>query len=121
MQENIVTVSADFLESVAKKNCCSTLNMEKPARSKGQVIAWRGRMWVCTGSVSSHHKTIEADLREVVLEENYHGPPNNPKARGIPYYTGGSLRCLGKTWVMTGFEIQLVPSSEEQPAQLSLL
>ena len=121
MQENTIAVAADFLERVAKKNCCSTLNMEKSAQSKGQVIAWRGRMWVCTGSVSSHHKTIEADLREVVLEENYHGSPNHPKARGVPYYTGGRLRSLGKTWVMTGFEIQLVPSSEEQPAQLSLL
>jgi len=56
MQENTIAVAADFLERVAKKNCCSTLNMEKPARSKGQVIAWRGRMWVCIGSVSSHHK-----------------------------------------------------------------
>ena len=39
MQENTIAVSADFLERVAKQNCCFTLNMEKPALSKGQVIA----------------------------------------------------------------------------------
>ncbi len=113
------SVSQDFLERCAGQNSCSTLNMHEPAKSTGKVISWNRRTWICFGSVSRGHKTLEAMLCEVVPEEVYKGPPNNPKS-GHFFYTGGRFRARGRVWVMTDKEITLVPSDETEIRQLKL-
>lgn len=114
----VIPVPLDFLEKVADQNCCSTLNMHEPHKSRGKVIVWRGKTWACTGSAYKNGCT-EADLREVLPEQDYRGPPNNPKVSGPGYYNGGRFTCRGKAWVMTRLEIRLIPATQSQPAQLS--
>jgi len=116
-----INVPYEFLEDCARKNACASLDMDKPARSTGQVIAWKHHHWVCVGSTSQYLKYLEADLRQVVPEEEYHGPPNDPEVCGFHYYTGGRLRSTGalknQIWVMTDKEITIIPSLKKRGDQ----
>lgn len=109
MMNKKVRVPLAFLEQTAALNCCGTLDMHTPAKSKGQVIEWKRQHWVCVGSSSRHLHTLTADLRQVVPVDQYDGPPPDPEIRGHDYYTGGHLWCRGQEWVMTNIEFTLIP------------
>lgn len=101
-----------FLEQIAEKISCGTLDMTNPAKSSGQVIEFIGRTWIPVGGASQGQHWLDVDLRECVLEKDYQGSPNDPKKRGDAFYTGGRFQFKGKTYVMTSNEITIIPIEE---------
>lgn len=114
-----IAVPRSFLESANDAYSGHLLNVHHPAKSSGKVIQWRQKSWTCTGVLHSNG-VAEVDLREVVPEDQYTGPPNDPKARGPDYYTGGRFTCKGKTWVLTNHRVTLVPDGTSELKQLNL-
>lgn len=110
LREKCMTIRVPYvwLEHCAKQNCCDSLDMFEPSKSRGKVIEWGGCLWVCTGSVSQL-KYLSCELRLIVPAEQYRGPANDPDVSGFHFYTGGRLTCKGKTYVMTNEEVELVP------------
>ena len=116
-------VSQAFLEEVAQKNSCSTLDTEHPAKSKAKLIRWKGKVWICVSSVGQGLKTLGAGLRAVVPESLYLGPPFNKKEH---LYTGVKFHAERAVWVITEESVLLFPSEnaslfpKDEAKQLSL-
>ena len=116
-------VSQAFLEEVAQKNSCSTLDTEHPEKSRATLIPWKGKVWVCVSSVGQGLKTLGAGLRAVVPEPLYSGPPYNEEEH---LYTGVKFHAERAVWVITEDEVLLFPSEdaslfpEDEAKQLSL-
>lgn len=121
MREKHVKVRQEFLDSCAEQNCCGSLDMHDFAKSRGKVIAWRRRHWVCTGS-ASQQGYYEAHLLECVPASDYKGPPHRyfedrgDDGYGNPdlFYLGGQFVCRGQVWVMTDLEVTLHPFTCER-------
>ena len=110
-------VSQNFLEMVAHKNSCSSLDMYEQEKSRGQVIEWGGVFWVCVGSTSQYQSYLDAQLHRVVPKEQYQEPPHSYNGNDPDgYYPGGKFRDRkGKWWVITDDEIEFVPLKEMEP------
>ena len=100
--------SQELITKFAEMNCCHTLDMDKPDKSKGKVFEWRDRLWICTGSCWQYHATFEVDLREVVEAHLYDGPTADINVRGPDYYVGGYFKCKKKEYRMLPFELILI-------------
>jgi len=107
-------VPVSFLEEAANSCSAHSLNND-PKKSTGKVLTWNRRYWVCTGTVSQYLKYREADLREVVPEDSYTGPP--PSKHN---YTGMRFRHGKDFWVITEHKVTLVPNGKPVEMQLPL-
>jgi hypothetical protein len=112
--QNSIPVPVSFLEKTANSCSAHTLNND-PKISTGKVLLWNRKYWVCTNTVSQYLEYLEADLREVVPEGSYTGPP--PSKHN---YTGMRFRHVKARWVITGHQVTLVPNGEPEEMQLAL-
>ena len=104
-----IPVSQAFLEEVAQKNSCSTLDTEHPEKSKAKLIRWNGKIWVCVSSMGQYLKTLGAGLNAVVPESLYLGPPFNKNEH---LYTGVKFHAERAVWVITEESVLLFPSED---------
>jgi hypothetical protein len=104
-----IPASPELMERAYACYSAMTLNVEDRFKSKAKIIPWRGRVWTCTGAASHNHRLLKVDLHEVVPEERYRGEPNQKGSHGPAYYAGVRFTCDRLWWVMTGYEIALVP------------
>lgn len=110
-------VPYEVLEEFGEKNSCATLDDEDWVKSRGEVLAWKRRHWVCVSAVSSGAKGYhEVTLVHTVPEAEYDGPPYDPCWQAEPglRYKGVRLTCKKQAWVMTGTEITLYPIAERR-------
>lgn len=103
-------VSQDVLEKFADMNSCQSLDMYDHNKSRAQVIDYLKRKWICGGSVSRGSKTLSVNLYECIPLEQYEGEFNDPHDEDADFYKGGRFRSRdGRWWVMTGYEIEVLP------------
>lgn len=108
----------DLIEKFGEMYSGQSLDMEDHNKSRGRVITYLKRFWVCTGSVSRGNKKLKVFLHECVPLGQWKGEfnkPNHYDDDNYDYYKGGRLRSQnGEWWVMTGYEINLVPLKNER-------
>jgi|GEM_PF-3465959 len=119
-----VKVPYEFMDYAGNRNCCESMNIYEPKKSRAEVFTWNGKTWVCTGSCSSGRLGwISVDIRQVVPIEHYIGPKNDNTKRGPDFYLGGTFNYKGQVWVMTDHVLVLEPNGSLPatiPQQLSL-
>ena len=118
--EETEVATQDTITKFAKLNCCMTLDMHNPHKSKGSVFEWRGRRWISVGGTSQYLHWYEVELREVVEAHLYDGPTVEKGVCGPDYYVGGYFRCKGKEYRILPYELNLVREDRARYEQKSL-
>ncbi len=116
MREEI-PVTRTYLDIIAEKIACGTLDMHEPSNSSAETFIFRGKSWIATGGMSSGVEgQILVDIREVIPDSFWNRPYNDTSKRGDEFYLGGRFFAKGNrkmVWVMTENKCRLVPGLDE--------
>lgn len=107
----------ELVEEFGEMNSCSHLDMYDHLASRAKVIEFLNKTWVCFSSTSQYLKYEKVQLIECVPLEEWKGAYNDvdDEDEDADFYKGGRFRSRdNKWWVMTGFEIDVLPLKKEK-------